>query len=58
MAKNFVMLAAMAALFAVTTACFGLFDRGSEKPRAEVACESLTGQAKIDCEHQRASEGH
>ena len=55
--RLWVVLAA-AALFAASTACFGLFDRSPERSPAEPSCDGLTGQAKIDCENQRAAEGH
>jgi len=45
--KTTLMLAALAAVFAVGIACSGFSSKS-----ASSSCEGLTGQAKIDCEKQ------
>lgn len=51
-AKNLVMLAALAVVLGLGTACYRLFVGSSEPAReAEIEeCAGLSGQAKIDCE--------
>ena len=56
--KTLLMLVGLAAFTGASAACFGLFDRGGERrPVTPVeSCEWLVGQAKIDCEKQKAPE--
>lgn len=52
--KNLVMITALAVVFGLGTACFGLFG-DSSKPSSEAdipECAGLSGQARVDCEAQ------
>jgi hypothetical protein len=48
------MLTGIAAVFAVGTACAGVFTKKDDTAASTVpACAGLEGQAKIDCEKQQ-----
>jgi hypothetical protein len=51
MAKTITMLAMMAALLAISTACSGLFNGKSESPASD-PCAGLVGQEKVNCEER------
>jgi hypothetical protein len=48
--KRFVMIGALAAVFAAGVACGGLFSKSPDPAAIEASCDGLTGQAKADCE--------
>jgi len=55
MRKTVLMLTGLAGVFAVGTACSGMFSKTDDPaPPAGQACVGLTGQAKADCEQRQA----
>jgi hypothetical protein len=56
MRKTVLMLTGLAGVFAVGTACSGMFSKADDPapPAAGQACAGLTGQARTDCEQRQA----
>lgn len=52
MIKTVVMLTGLAVFTGASVACFGLFSNGNDRP-ARQPCETLSGQARTDCEQAR-----